>query len=743
MRLLYFYTEFHDDQGNARALRKLDHIELNLSCEHYFHYDNITNTLYRSPRKRPLPKKFWENERLKNKTDLDFQSNIRNLNVLAGANGSGKSTIIQYVIDLLDNTYSYVTNCTKQETDRHNPWTNRNLLLFEDIGNERSGLEWFLLDYVPNQINKYPEFQKNGFSDDCPKSFRFFFRDPKDLNESCGDEIRNSKNDYSYAKDRIIRLLKRTKIVYMTNTLTKRDYLLNLDSKSYDRRRDKFIYDCSLGAKIGSNISSFFAYEIYRQVKYVFDRKQRMIRERLKKEIPEIPCPHALRIRPRVFEIRNMFKEHIPNCISSYIDYSNKEDTLSSDSLADLLSALCVASYILNISMRLDIPPDYICNRLNNQHLEDVHLPKQWENVMEFICEAFIDIVRARYMSGTPKVSTEFTFERDYFRILKGCCLDYLDFLYENSSTFLSRFQSMPGDKSFLLSLESIDGDEKLFSILIEFIQKYRYTCEPVYTIEFDWGLSSGEESLLRLFSDLYYVFDRDYNIESNGDYTIYNNVSHIVGKEEACNTVLLFMDEADLTLHPEWQRRLIHILTAGIPSIYPMPNIEDIQIILSTHSPLLLGDVPEENIIYMLTDNLIHGSKKSYTFTAPGETFGQNIHVILKDSFFLSKGTVGEFAADKINAAARQLYEISTQQSNIKVQISLEEMDTLRKTVSLVAPGILRNQLDQLLHNAEQFLYDKDSQMVERIIQASSNLSLEDRKRVIELLRQQGDGHD
>ena len=108
-----------------------------------------------------------------------------------------------------------------------------------------------------------------------------------------------------------------------------------------------------------------------------------------------------------------------------------------------------------------------------------------------------------------------------------------------------------------------------------------------------------------------------------------------------------------------------------------------------------------------------------------------------------MSKGTVGEFAANKINATARRLYEISAQNENTLVQVSKEEMDSLRKTVSLVAPGILRNQLDQLLLSAEKSFYNEDEEMVERIIQASTKLSFKDRKRLIDSLRQQGERYD
>ena len=102
-------------------------------------------------------------------------------------------------------------------------------------------------------------------------------------------------------------------------------------------------------------------------------------------------------------------------------------------------------------------------------------------------------------------------------------------------------------------------------------------------------------------------------------------------------------MDEADLTYHPEWQRQLIKILTAFLPLEFGSCGLNNIQLILTTHSPLLLGDIPPNNVIYLKenTNNI--------------NTFGQNIHTILKDSFFLKNG-IGAFAADKINRTAKIL---------------------------------------------------------------------------------------
>ena len=84
MRLLYCYAKFYDRQGKPKALRGLDSIELNFSTTDVFRYDELNNTLRKNPRETPLPENFWANGTAK--------TNIYNVNVIAGVNGSGKTT---------------------------------------------------------------------------------------------------------------------------------------------------------------------------------------------------------------------------------------------------------------------------------------------------------------------------------------------------------------------------------------------------------------------------------------------------------------------------------------------------------------------------------------------------------------------------------------------------------------------------------------------------------------------------
>lgn len=337
-----------------------------------------------------------------------------------------------------------------------------------------------------------------------------------------------------------------------------------------------------------------------------------------------------------------------------------------------------------------------------------------------------------------------------FAHILAENCLRYIKFIYNKKESFFKQINKVSDD------IYEVSLDEKMPETftkdMIQFMQKYTYTCEPAYTIDFDWGLSCGEENMLRIFSNLYHIFDRDYSSGKYGDYKIYNNENsrHKQRKKTECDTVLLFMDEADLTLHPEWQRCLIETLTTYIPQVYPTSCVRDIQLILTTHSPLLLGDIPGENITYLYCqkENEQEEENVNRDSCIPGETFGQNIHTILRDSFFLSEGTVGAFAAKKINDAAERMVEIKKEASNANAGISFlqKELKGIREIINIVAPGVLRIKLEDLLRQAENALEEKNKgkhNKAEKLLEDLRKLTPDDQQYVIDAIYQEKSKND
>lgn len=87
-------------------------------------------------------------------------------------------------------------------------------------------------------------------------------------------------------------------------------------------------------------------------------------------------------------------------------------------------------------------------------------------------------------------------------------------------------------------------------------------------------------------------------------------------------DSAILFIDEGDLYYHPEWQRLYISDLCKIIEEAVPC----NLQIIIATNSPFILSDIFEDNIIFL--------SEEGESTESHEQTFGQNIHTLLKKDF-------------------------------------------------------------------------------------------------------------
>ncbi len=82
----------------------------------------------------------------------------------------------------------------------------------------------------------------------------------------------------------------------------------------------------------------------------------------------------------------------------------------------------------------------------------------------------------------------------------------------------------------------------------------------------------------------------------------------------------IVLIDEIDLHLHPQWQRKLLPALTHTFPNI---------QFIVTTHSPQVLSHLPRESV-FLLEDNKI-SDREIYTE-------GRDSNSILQDAFHVPK---------------------------------------------------------------------------------------------------------
>lgn len=175
--------------------------------------------------------------------------------------------------------------------------------------------------------------------------------------------------------------------------------------------------------------------------------------------------------------------------------------------------------------------------------------------------------------------------------------------------------------------------------------------------------LSSGEQQLVLTLQTIYYHLYNLNSVEISPTKAKYNNIC-------------IILDEVELYFHPEYQRRFIHELINGLKKL-SLPDIASIQILLSTHSPFILSDIPSNNILRL---------KEANPFSDHTQTFGANIHQLLHNDFFLENGFIGEFAKMKIYEVVDFLRSINwtNKRDKIKKIILKEKNDQFKEDLKV-----------------------------------------------------------
>lgn len=178
-------------------------------------------------------------------------------------------------------------------------------------------------------------------------------------------------------------------------------------------------------------------------------------------------------------------------------------------------------------------------------------------------------------------------------------------------------------------------------------------------------GKSSGERAILNFLSRVYFASEIRQLIPESG-FVLHQNV-------------LMLVDEIDVYQHPEWQRQLLRELLSELKQHFPDNNF---QIIFSSHSPIVLSDVPRENSIFLkkIENRIIQVDRKI-------QTFGANIHALYKDAFFIKDGlSIGEFAKNYIDQLIKDI-----QGQRISHSEAMRKLD-------IIGEPILRKKISQML---------------------------------------------
>ncbi|HDR6268311.1 TPA: AAA family ATPase [Bacillus cereus] len=261
------------------------------------------------------------------------------------------------------------------------------------------------------------------------------------------------------------------------------------------------------------------------------------------------------------------------------------------------------------------------------------------------------------------------------------------------------------------MSVIEITLDNEGLQLASELIKIYRKLYTIADFIRFSWaGISSGENALFSMLSRFHLL--REHIIEKN---------------------MVIFFDEGELCLHPEWQRKYIDIITSYVQRIFS--NAKNIQIVFSTNSPLLISDIPNRNIIFLdrFKDGDLAGKCKVVENSEFPQTFAANIHNLMINGFFM-ESTMGEFSAKKIKDV------ISLLQQDVQISIEsaldfIEKSEEISGIIKLIGEPIVRKKLNQMFMDKKE---RSKKRVFKSLYDSGSNNDIDELKKIRSIIEEQ-----
>lgn len=696
MKLLYAFFDFSDIRG-------MREIELNFSMTERFSIEKMQAgskkkyeyvlSCSEMPIDERLPNGFWDDP-------------IYNVTAIIGDNGAGKST-------LFHNMISALTRGLKPEI----PF----LLVLE-----KSYLDG-------KQIHEKIVYCGKGKSGDG-------------ISFSVADDRDYSFTIYEYPVE-----LKRTKTILIDNTLSassmelysqysrvQNEIVSSNDNRTlFDEAQFQF-YNKSLFASIcksnainavgrvsqSSNarecLGNYFQYETFQELRVLFDRSHWKILEELVDR--GIPVPNPKNVTVIVEGSNSLLRDYFQEITINWaIVKRGKADFTNRIYVCIILSIL-----------------DQMLRNWNKRANKREH-PSLVFEIEELIGDRKEDGFQLKDIIRILELWRDW-YERGFFkRECRTIIREYLEMVLflekdQNSLHLLDNMIQLSTDnkgvdwkKNMLFSYDEgtiyeisidktiIDADKRV--CLMDFLMKYQNISGRINFLSFSAGLSSGEKNILRMLTQLRYVLlgpeidnREDYTLDDKENEDKTNTLLNVFENKavETCDTLFLFLDEADLTYHPEWQRLFVCILTNYLPLLFNKQNnggklnesCKDIQVILATHSPLLLSNIPVQSCIFLKSEKLHRKNnlKEDFRVTrvvdSPIEqTFGANIHELLNNAFFLTR-TMGEYAYYQIMNVYNDLKQFEENRDSAELK---EKCQPYKRMIDLIGDPIIHIKLINL----------------------------------------------
>lgn len=250
--------------------------------------------------------------------------------------------------------------------------------------------------------------------------------------------------------------------------------------------------------------------------------------------------------------------------------------------------------------------------------------------------------------------------------------IELIDFLDEHKNSY--EFKNENNSIKFIVDISNLEFINRFINYVCDaFENSISFLTYKFYDINDSMiCLSSGEEEILSMFSKLYKALE-DITITSTKE-NLYEDVS------KKLDSVLIFLDEPDIYLHPEWKRIFLSSFFKYIEKIFEEVNV---QLIITTNSPILAGDVPRQDIIKFENRQI-----EEYNNSLE-DTFAKNLLSLFKETFGM-QSLLGKFSTQKINEVIEQI-----QKNNLDKQ----KRNDIQKLINIIGEPVIKRKIQQIYY--------------------------------------------
>ncbi|PFL73146.1 hypothetical protein COD81_29015 [Bacillus cereus] len=610
----------------------------------------------------------WGEEKMPN----DFWGqNISNLSVIVGDNGAGKTTLLRLIMEGLTNTMGLIGP--------------------------------FIV----------------GFYDRSQKELKIYSHNMQIRNIKCEDTKVTLMEEATFED-----WIRKTKFVYLSNVLDIYDYSQGKLGQVHDasvggqlRRDYKSAVEHKYISHEANQIYNFFNNEIYRQINFLYQYKQEEIKTNSFFDMINVLTFEIVDNKSNRTRLLKILKKELQR---SYKDESSDVKSIYEDRLKKLISMIDHTIPLMGYSKWTTLIVDHLVINAIKEVAEPVTTSDSRYEELECLLLSY------KKYNGQESI---ISYSKKFLERLKRRLRIKGSLYYPRVIPYISFLNWLESDEAEMFDIEIDNQWGTLVQIKLNEINKERFgvffkhynkTCSPFYFLNFSWGLSTGENNLLNLYSRLHSVLKQDRQIGSRGD----NGLNYSSMGEIPCTNILLLIDEADLSFHPKWQiqyiSRLLNILNA-------MFKTYEVQVIITTHSPMMLSDVPKSNVIYLKSGENDSASEHS-------ETFGQNVYTLFRDAFFMEQ-TVGEFSNRKIQQVGNKLNELV--QVEIHDKMGTNDFSNLKYyeyITGIIGEKVIRKAFESKLQQLREVYR---TEKLKSAISLYNELSLDDRNQLIDYIIQ------